>query len=634
MGKIFILFIALIAFSHAELKGVQDLKFLTPLQQDYVGDISEYVGNAIMRYREVAKDGHSLFGFERTLGFLWQNPLTCGVCHSTLPALDFLIDNSIVTPGLEKIIAYFCGKSLAYEVCLGAIQEMGSIIVPEVMKFLIGPKYACSRLVGVCKNPHFKTADPQDYIDRVLSDKPDFIKDNDYVNAQYRKIAADPNPRKTVKVLHLSDIHLDFEYKEGTNAHCDEPLCCRERYGPAPTPEAAAGKYGALADCDIPVITAESAFKFLNNMDEKPDLIFWTGDSTPHDIWNQTVERNALYATKISEFLQVHLPDVPVFPTPGNHEFFPVNVMSYDEQDPFLKKIASVWKHWLDEESFELFEKYGYYSMPMKGMNNSWENVRVLSINTEACNGQNWYLISQTNDPGNMLAWMEEEFKKMEKSGEKAFIIGHVQPGGGTCLNAWSERYRALMERYQHLILSNFFGHTHSEQISLITDTKNQSAIHVYHAPGSLTTYSSHNPQFRILDIDYATGYPVKAHKYFFNITEANLGNPEWKEQYELTEEYEMKDFSPESFYNLTLRFRDVPGVASRYKWNVGGRPYPLSHYNCNSAGCMKGLYCTVRNFLNFESKDCRGSKRYDFRNNLADSVAEIALNPFLEHVE
>lgn len=67
--------------------------------------------------------------------------MTCAACRVTLPALDFLIDNPVVTPALEKTIAYFCGKSLAYEVCLGAIQEMGSVIVPEVMRFLIGPKY-------------------------------------------------------------------------------------------------------------------------------------------------------------------------------------------------------------------------------------------------------------------------------------------------------------------------------------------------------------------------------------------------------------------------------------------------------------------------------------------------------------
>ena len=373
------------------------------------------------------------------------------------------------------------------------------------------------------------------------------------------------------------------------------------------------------------------AFKYLKSMEEQPEMIFWTGDSTPHDIWNQSISKNAEYSIKVSEFLQDHLPNVPVFPTPGNHEFFPVNVMNFDGKDPVLLKISEIWKRWLDEESFSLFKKFGYYSMPLNGVKESWDGYRVMSINTEVCNNLNWFLLSVTGDPGNMLEWMEKEFIRMEQNGEKAFIIGHVQPGGGNCINSWSERYRALMERYQHLILSNFFGHIHEEQISLVTDTKNQTAIHVYHAPGSLTTQSNHNPQFRILDIDYETGYPVKAHKYFFNITQANLGDPKWEYQYELTEEYGMKDFSPESFLNLTLRFRDEDNYATRYRWNVVGRPYPIENYNCESEGCKKVTFCETRNFLNMEAKDCRGSPRYDFKNDLADSMAEIALNPFVE---
>lgn len=31
-----------------------------------------------------------------------------------------------------------------------------------------------------------------------------------------------------MKVLHLSDIHIDFAYKPGSLGDCPQPLCCRE----------------------------------------------------------------------------------------------------------------------------------------------------------------------------------------------------------------------------------------------------------------------------------------------------------------------------------------------------------------------------------------------------------------------
>lgn len=30
-----------------------------------------------------------------------------------------------------------------------------------------------------------------------------------------------------LKILHISDLHLDSEYAEGSDADCDFPLCCR-----------------------------------------------------------------------------------------------------------------------------------------------------------------------------------------------------------------------------------------------------------------------------------------------------------------------------------------------------------------------------------------------------------------------
>ena len=83
----------------------------------------------------------------------------------------------------------------------------------------------------------------------------------------------------------MSDPHLDYEYVEGANAECGNPVCCRLEDGIPTNPDHAAGKFGH-PNCDAPPIVAESALEFIGSWPEEdqPDLLLWTGDNTPHDV--------------------------------------------------------------------------------------------------------------------------------------------------------------------------------------------------------------------------------------------------------------------------------------------------------------------------------------------------------------
>lgn len=59
-------------------------------------------------------------------------------------------------------------------------------------------------------------------------------------------------------------MHIDPYYKEGTNANCGAPLCCRKASGPPATPSDAAGYWGDYRNCDIPLRTLESMLKHIN----------------------------------------------------------------------------------------------------------------------------------------------------------------------------------------------------------------------------------------------------------------------------------------------------------------------------------------------------------------------------------
>lgn len=86
-------------------------------------------------------------------------------------------------------------------------------------------------------------------------------------------------------MAHITDPHVDFDYEIGSQSYCGEPLCCRKSNGPG-TNETAAGKWGTYHSCDLPTWTFEAALK---DMREKEfDILVWTGDNPPHNIWNQS----------------------------------------------------------------------------------------------------------------------------------------------------------------------------------------------------------------------------------------------------------------------------------------------------------------------------------------------------------
>ena len=109
--------------------------------------------------------------------------------------------------------------------------------------------------------------------------------------------------RKTRRTVHISDVHLDWEYKPSTIANCNEIMCCRESAGyPTKDDDIAAGEWGMPSRCDMPPKTYQSALDFI--VDEiKPDLIIFGGDNSAHDIYKNTSEEVTKYTIQVSDML-------------------------------------------------------------------------------------------------------------------------------------------------------------------------------------------------------------------------------------------------------------------------------------------------------------------------------------------
>ncbi len=142
-------------------------------------------------------------------------------------------------------------------------------------------------------------------------------------------------------------------------------MCCRSESGAPNKSEDAAGYWGSLGSCDIPVHTADETFKWIyDNLMDDFDFIVFTGDMTAHDIWNQSQESNLSAAKVVFDLLEKYFSTKPLYYGMGNHETNPI------EQFDFYDKGAEDWmynnysyfmKDWITGEGYkEMKEKLSY----------------------------------------------------------------------------------------------------------------------------------------------------------------------------------------------------------------------------------------------------------------------------------
>ena len=177
-----------------------------------------------------------------------------------------------------------------------------------------------------------------------------------------------------IRILQLTDIHLDHRYQEGAATDCGMIICCREGVDGS----GRAGKYGDYS-CDLPVATLESLTHHLRHLDPQPDFVIYTGDTPTHDIWNKTLGEQIGSTHFLVDFLSANLPGLTIYPTMGNHETFPDNLYYSLKDGKFTAEIATLWQHWvkLPDDAVMTIRSGGYYTMLIR------PGLRLMSINTE-----------------------------------------------------------------------------------------------------------------------------------------------------------------------------------------------------------------------------------------------------------
>jgi hypothetical protein len=86
------------------------------------------------------------------------------------------------------------------------------------------------------------------------------------------------------------------------NANCNAPICCRPETGFPKDPKDAAGPWGSYL-CDIPHKVLSTMLDFVRD-EIKPDIFFWTGDNSAHDVWENTHKEAISYVTNITNTIK------------------------------------------------------------------------------------------------------------------------------------------------------------------------------------------------------------------------------------------------------------------------------------------------------------------------------------------
>lgn len=421
-----------------------------------------------------------------------MSQVSCTACKAGAGLLQHYIRTGKSKDEIIKTIYQYCVnlKIQSPRVCEGVSQLFGVEVIYVLKRVTIGPEEICSFIIGdACGdiyNPYHEWE-----VDFPPVPKPEI-----------REL---PLPKDTVpvfKVLHLSDTHFDPYYAEGSNADCNEPLCCRLTNGRPTTPNGAAGKWGDYRKCDTPQRTVDHMLNHIADTHSDIDFIIWTGDLPPHDVWNQTKEENLKVLKETVKQMSEKFPGIPIFPALGNHESAPVNsfpppyVQQVDSSIAWLyDELDLQWRRWLPASVSHTVRRGAFYSVLVR------PGYRIISLNMNYCNNKNWWLLLNSTDPATELQWFIYELQSAEFANEKVHVIGHIPPGHSDCLKVWSRNYYKIVSRYESTIVAQFFGHTHFDEFEVFYDPHDLSRFH----------------DERTLKLDWMYFYPFdfrQSHKY------------------------------------------------------------------------------------------------------------------------
>ncbi|XP_021959476.1 sphingomyelin phosphodiesterase [Folsomia candida] len=528
----------------------------------------EYQDNLIQHYDEVRSwvVSHTLSAPTPA-----RASVPCFACRVLMNVVIELLRASEDIGGIVAILKLLACEALDVidalhkDVCTGAID-----MYAENLHYIVdnNPKLkaidVCLVLLGKsgedCDGE--RTEEFYNWVIRIKGDKPAILN-------------PDPVPANTVpvKVLQLTDIHLDLDYVAGKDTKCGKPMCCQAWEADGVDDASSAGPHGDFK-CDMPISAMNELFEYSAAIEGYDyDFVMMTGDIPPHNVWNTTLLGNLEHFKSTNDKLLRLFPtdrSIPVYPVLGNHEPHPCNlypprsvwdVSDFDKSwmyNAFAEAYADQIK---DPVAIEQFRQTGYYTIKHKDT-----NLRIVVINTNFGYTMNFWLLYKLDDPEGQLQWLSDTLEAAEVSNEKVFILGHMPPGSGSCWGTWSAQFERIILRYEAIIMAQFYGHTHNDAVQIFYDSSARPArpANSLYIGASTTAHTNLNPGFKVYHVDGGRGadstWEIMDHEtWIYNLTEANAnvepnGAMPWKLMYKAKETFNMGSFRPKDLDDLAYR--------------------------------------------------------------------------------
>jgi len=550
---------------------------------------SRYIGKHLSTLIDVLQLGQVAYEVEHSL----FGGASCTACKAGLMFLSYYIDSGVsleqVTSDANNMCSTF--RMVSPRMCKGLVESFASEIYYVVRSVEQSPEEMCGFMFGeACNNPYNPQHEWEVHLPPVI--KPT-IQEDDYSQES-----------SMLRVLHLSDTHWDPFYQEGSNANCGEPLCCRSTSGPVLYEEDKAGYWGDYRKCDTPLRTIESMYRHISSHHRDINLIYWTGDLPPHDIWNQTRQGNLEVLEGTSRQLRTHFPDTMILPALGNHESSPVDsfpppyIVGEDSISWLYTALDREWTSWIGEGHSPTLRYGGYFSV------NTAPGLRVISLNMNYCMNKNIWLLLNSTDPAEELKWLVYELQLSEFKGEKVHIIGHIPPGHVDCVAVWSSNFNKIINRYEQTVTAQFYGHTHADEFQLFYDPEQRNrATNIAYIGPSVTPYYGLNPTYRIYNVRASDGRVIDHETWFMDLQAANAHpdrEPVWQKLYTARDAYELESLSPRSWDDLVRRMNTNISLFSDFylNYHAGSAERP----DCDPI-CKRKILCNLKSSQSHISK-------------------------------
>lgn len=500
---------------------------------------------------------------------------SCSACQALLLVLQALAH--LGNDAFSSVITDVC-QTLGVEdkdVCAGAIGLEGPILAHDLRGMEIPSKTSelfCMTIFGLCPWPDVDTS----YSVAMPARGP--------ADASATRPGPGPSGQAPpLKVVHISDIHVDLNYTAGASYNCTKNICCRP-YTPADEPGATdfpAGPYGN-SHCDSPVTLEESLYKAIGALVPDRAFTIFTGDVVEGAVWLVTDEEvtndlDDAYGRMSKGIGQTYA-------VVGNHDSSPVNSFPPAGVDTTISTqwaydaLSSNIEGWVGgAAAAQASGNYGSYSVPAAGH----PGLRVISLNTNFWYRQNFWLYEREmeHDPSGMLSWLAAELGAAEASGERVWVLGHMPLGSSDAFRDQSHYFDSIIQRFQGTVAGVFYGHTHKDEFEIAYSNYSAprsaaSATMVSYIAPALTPTSG-NPTFRVYDVDPVTFGVLDYTVYYANMSSPayQADGPKWEVLYSVKGAYgslldytdAAAELTPAFWHNLTELFERDDEVFQEY---------------------------------------------------------------------